>query len=315
MMCLHSMLLLLLLLLSATSNKHATATSLNLLLFNDPKDVESKKNSPKQRFQTTTKSCPRVHLPFLERDEFLKSQDNEDRCLFSFFNGLCHGTYLDLGALDGVRYSNSFAFHMYPGLQWKGVNVELVPRNYEALVSNRPRDMANIHAAVCDLPQQLHYVETKSNVTNGIWEFANEAFREQYWKNVHFDDTTPINCVPTQIILDQVLLAFGDPDEDKIYFDFFSLDIEGGELAALRGIDFDRIGFGIIIVERNTVDSEFNKEVKSLLKEKGYDRIDDITSREDCATPGFPRNYWYINREFETIYEHVTYSYNSNLRG
>ena len=293
----------------------ATAT-LNLKIFSDPKSVVEKNNN---RFQTSAKVCPQIHLPFLERDGFLKSQDNEDRCLFSFFPGLCHGTYLDIGALDGVRYSNSFAFHMYPGLQWKGINVELVPRNYEQLVKNRPNDLANVHAAVCDYPQQLHFADTKtSNATNGIWEYSNEAFRERYWKNIQFDDTTPINCVPTQIILDKVLLAYGDNDKDIIYFDFFSLDIEGGELAALKGIDFDRVGFGIIIVERNTADSESNREIKRLLEERGYDRYEDITSRQDCNTPGYPRNYWYINRDFEAIYEGVRAVgsiYNNNLRG
>ena len=287
-------------LLLATTN--TAAASLNLNIFSDPKDVVAKHNSLDPRFQTTTISCPRAHLPYLDRDGFLRSQDSEDRCLFSFFNGLCHGTYLDIGALDGVRYSNSYAFHMYPGLQWRGINVELVPRNYEELVKNRANDVANIHAAVCDYPQQVHFVETKSNATNGIWEFASDAFRNQYWKNVHIDDTILINCVPTQAIIDKVLLAYGGNGNGSMYFDFFSLDIEGGELAALRGVDFARVGFGIIIVERNTADNELNNQVKRLLNERGYDRID-ITSRAECTTLGFPRNYWYINRDFEIIYK------------
>ena len=50
-----------------------------------------------------------------------KSQDGEDRYLVdTYFKGLCGGTYLELGALDGVKFSNSHLFEF--GFGWSGAH-------------------------------------------------------------------------------------------------------------------------------------------------------------------------------------------------
>lgn len=277
--------------------------AMNLDLFKDPKDVAAKKSTDSPvsnaHFVTTAWACPPSNLDALSANGYLKSQQGEDRCLFSFFNGLCGGKYMEMGALDGVRFSNTYAFYAAPGLDWRGVNVELTPENYAGLVVNRPHDIANVHAAVCDVPQTLHFVDMskKVNAVSGIWEFASEAHRKQWFGGPELKDakypTTTIDCSPLQTILDNAV------GTGSFFFDFYSLDIEGAELSALRSIDFTRIGFGILVVE-GMAKAEDNLPVIDFLRSKGYDQF----TKAGCGGNGH-RNLWYINREFWNIYEHV----------
>ena len=42
---------------------------------------------------------------------YFKSQSEEDEKLLGWFRTMCGGTYLELGGLDGVLYSNSYVFN------------------------------------------------------------------------------------------------------------------------------------------------------------------------------------------------------------
>lgn len=272
------------------------AGAVNLDFFRDPKDVTMKNGSV---FETSATACKSSNVEVLMEEGYLKSQQGEDKCLFSFFNGLCGGKYMEMGALDGIRFSNTYAFYASPGLDWRGVNVELTPENYNKLIINRPLDIANVHAAVCDVPQTLHYVDVskKVNAVSGIWEFASDAHKKQWFGSTNLADTkfptTTIECNPLQSILDQVF------EEEKVFFDFYSLDVEGAELSVLKSIDFGRTGFGILVVEgREKV--EDNREVVDFLASKGYDQF----TKDGCGGSGH-RNLWYINRNFGKIYENV----------
>jgi hypothetical protein len=72
---------------------------------------------------TTAKSCPKIQLSDPAIVPLFKSQDAEDKTLLKWFNGLCGGTYIEMGGLDGVTYSNSYVFNKSP-LNWTGVLVE-----------------------------------------------------------------------------------------------------------------------------------------------------------------------------------------------
>ena len=75
-----------------------------------------------------------------------KSQSQEDEHLLSFFGGFCGGTYVKLGALDGITFSNTYAFNK--ALGWKGVLIELSPTTFARLRANRPNELAVVNAVV-----------------------------------------------------------------------------------------------------------------------------------------------------------------------
>jgi hypothetical protein len=72
---------------------------------------------------TTAKPCPKIKLSDPAIVPLLQSQDAEDKTLLNWFNGLCGGTYIEMGGLDGITYSNSYVFNKSP-LNWTGVLVE-----------------------------------------------------------------------------------------------------------------------------------------------------------------------------------------------
>jgi hypothetical protein len=125
-----------------------------------------------------------------------------------------NGTYIEMGALDGIKHSNSFVFHNQFG--WKGLSVELGPKTYKQLVKNRPDELATVNAGVCNNGKKptttttttLHCIEM--NAVGGIWEFWSPSFREQWWKGIDLNDF--------QDILDQhILNSYGDNDYSIIF--------------------------------------------------------------------------------------------------
>ena len=207
---------------------------------------------------------------------------------------MCGGRYMEVGALDGDRFSNTYAFYNSPDLGWKGINVEVDPVSYSLLAENRKNDIANVHAAVCSEEQLIHYAPGKFKAVGGIWEFSSPEQRERWWPEMTLEETTPVMCTKLQNILDQVL---GDSSH---YFDFMTLDIEGAELSALQGLDFERVGFGVIIIEkqgRGQYGEGMDLAIEDLLYQKGYDRLHD--RQKTCGY----RDHWFVNRDFAAIYE------------
>jgi len=230
------------------------------------------------------KTCSKVELGDPKFKKFFNSQSGEDRILLQWFNGLCAGTYLEMGALDGVTYSNSYFFNHV--LNWTGLLVEMGPDNFVKLEENRPNELAVVHAAVCDVEKEVHYIE--SGAVSGIVEFAGKAFQDTWWKDRNLSMHN-ITCSPLRNIVEKHV---GEP----FYFDFFSLDIEGAELTALQSLDFSRIGFGIILVECDEQNPLKNMALRFFLKSKGYEYFDTIN-----------RSWWFFNVHWASIYKDLLY--------
>lgn len=256
-------------------NNHRQLRRLSLL---DPKTVAFR--GPPNRFATSAQIC---QSPINIQPANFKSQLNEDKKILQWLHSLCGGTYIEMGALDGVKFSNSYVFNK--ALGWKGVLIELLPKSFEKLVVNRPDEIATIHAGVCDEPQTLHYFDTFGPL-GGIYEFTAPSYREKLWHDVRLDDPAmhEIQCDT----LDSLLRK--NAPEVK-YFDFFSLDVEGAELSVVKSVDWERVGFGVIVVEADMRDREKDMQVKQLILSKGYQLM---------ALHG--KSFYFLNSHFEEIY-------------
>ena len=193
----------------------ATVIAVQLILFHPLEEfLGLKDNEEQHRFlvaktehRTSAHRCPVKDIAADVHINNLKSQSGEDKLLLTWFNGLCNGTYIEMGALNGIKYSNSYFFHKELG--WKGVLVELTPTDFERLKRNRPDDFT-VHAAVCDKRQTVHYVTGPNigrvgSVIDGIWEFMAPSFREKWWKGVTLDSdqVTAIEYIPMKEILER----------------------------------------------------------------------------------------------------------------
>jgi FkbM family methyltransferase len=248
-----------------------------------PKDVHI---NEKVYFKTTAKKCLLKDLD----DKYYKSQSGEDKKLMKWFGTICEGSYIEMGALDGVKYSNSYVFNK--GLKWRGVMIELMKNNFDKLVRNRQSEIATINAGVCDVPRTLHYTDNAIGpAVGGIYEFSTQSFRERWWKNISLDSPSvhEIECNT----LDSLLLRHAP---ENVFFDFFSLDVEGAEFAVLQSVDWKRIGFGIIFVEAGHYNEMKNLAMRGLVESQGYTFLED-----------FHRSYWFVNKDFHEIYKDLVH--------
>jgi hypothetical protein len=263
--------------------------------------------------RSTVTICPLQSVESLKAKDLLKSQSEEDVWLLRWFNGLCGGRYIEMGGLDGVRYSNSYVFDFAFG--WKGLMVEVTPTSFEKLKMNRPRNVL-VNAGICESRRKVHYFgETGKYLHNdnisltvsapssysfsgvaaaGIVEFAAPEFREKFWTSLKPDlsNTIEIECVPLQDIFDQHFRS--DFHDGSLFFDFFSLDVEGAEYHVLKSIDYTKISFGVLFLEADPTNEKKNTAIRSFLESKGY-----IFLQES------KRSYWFVNPSFNEIYEHV----------
>ena len=91
--------------------------------------------------------------------------------------------------------------------------------------------------------------------------------------------------------LDNLLLKYAPHTS---VFDFFSLDVEGAELSVLESINYDRVQFGIVLVEADGHNQMKNDSVRKLLETWGYTFLFD-----------YGRSYWFINNNFDEMYKGV----------
>ena len=251
-----------------------------------------------QLMSTTARACEAGAPQYLGDDGInahLTSQSQEDLRLLGWFCGLCNGTYIEMGAVDGLRYSNSHAFASTLG--WRGVLIEPAPDSFKRLEQNRPNELALINAAVCDSAKTVHWVQLPPQgagaVVRGIWEFATPSFRKQWWRGItptsRPDLTHEIKCSPLASLLREA--AGGTLPS---FYDFYSLDVEGAELAVLKTVDWDHMRFGVILVEADEHNPRKNAQVIAILDVRGY-RVVDV----------WQRSTWFVSKTWKHHYPHL----------
>ena len=221
---------------------------------------------------------------------YSKSQDKEDQYVVrKYFKGLCGGTYLELGALDGVRFSNSHLFEF--GFGWSGVLIEPNPTSFAKLQQNRPNNMLH-NFAVCSSPRHVHFIESGDGAVTGILEFMAPSFRAA-WHGADVRElqkaAKTIKCEPLRSILANDL-------GPARHIDFLSLDVEGAELEVLKTVDFKKQQFGIIFYEADEHNTLKNEMMKSLLEMNGYRFVEHAL-----------RSNFHINVRFHDIYAHLAH--------
>lgn len=172
------------------------------------------------------------------------------------FRGENH-TYMEIGAHDGVRESNSRFYDICLG--WNGLLVEPHPKNYNRTVRLRP----NAH----------HLGIAPSCMAN---ESGTVLFPEHMFTSAEVNEKnskTEIHCGPLQYYLDALGIR---------HIDFWSLDVEGSELKVLETVDFDRTHVDVIIAESQNRMSHLPKiqkkveDVRLYLQSRGYLMISSV---------------------------------------
>lgn len=194
-----------------------------------------------------------------------------------------------MGALDGETYSNSLYFNQ--ALNWKGLLVEASPINYAKLIEKRQDELVPpVNAAVCDKEQDIHWIS--KGPVGGIVEFAPEGFKKRWWNEKTIKNAEVIKCLPLNKIISNANIT----TNGHAFFDFFSLDVEGGEYDVLKAINFDTLAFGVIFYETDEHNALKNMITREFLESKGYPFV-----------THYERSNWHININFFSIYEDIVH--------
>jgi hypothetical protein len=191
------------------------------------------------------------------------SQLCEDLFIFkNFINKKVEdGIFIELGAMNGITYSNSKFFE--DNLGFTGVLIE--PTNqYNHLVINRP-NCKNYNYAIYDKEENVQFIGEYA--TAGILKNIPDFMYNMHLKGHPIYD---VPGIPIKNILNK---------ENITYIDLFFIDVEGGEQIILETMDWT-IPVYLIIIEMHNIDIEKDNNCRNILKNNSFTYYNTICCNE-----------------------------------
>jgi FkbM family methyltransferase len=172
------------------------------------------------------------------------------------------GTFLEAGANDGYTWSNTYYLERFKG--WHGILVEGIPALSEECRRTRRRSQVYNCALVDASFAEDHVTMTYSDLRSLI-----KGSEPQMEQLIRGERESSYEVRAPARTLTSVLEEAG---VERI--DFMSLDLEGFEAAALRGLDLERWGPTWLLVE--VVSGEGRSGVEAVLGER-YEAVGALT--------------------------------------
>jgi FkbM family methyltransferase len=184
------------------------------------------------------------------------SQFKQDKFVYeNYFQNKINGYFVDIGAHDGITFSNSKFFEE---LGWDGICIEPNPKTFEVLINSRKCKC--VKKAIADKKGKAQFfqiIEGADMLSGLVEEFTDNAIsrihHELEGTSENFD-YIDVECDLFENIINQTKI------------NFLSLDTEGNELKILQSINFDKFDIDVITVENNDYDNKFFE----FLVPKGY---------------------------------------------
>jgi FkbM family methyltransferase len=186
-----------------------------------------------------------------------------------------HGTFVDIGANDGITISNSLYFEKELG--WTGLAIEPIPDAYAKLTANRHCHTLNACISDHEGTAEFLEVEGRAQMLSGLVSKYDKQHLRRIDRSIKrlggSVKKTEVECIRIGTALTRFNI-------DQI--DFLSLDTEGGELDILKDINFTAIPIRAISVENNY----FTFAIRDYLEKFGFRHmgtigVDEIYFRKD----------------------------------
>lgn len=180
------------------------------------------------------------------------SQIGQDIWVHSVLGNKSNGYFIELGACDGLYYSNTLFFER--NLNWNGICIEPNNNYMEELKKNRK----------CNISNDLVYSHEGEKVNFALCEATS---------GIIDDNIGPFTKKDTYVLkttntLENILSKYNAP---KI-IDYLSLDVEGQEYNILSTFPFDKYKFRCITVEHNAPHVGIKPQmlIREILEKNGY---------------------------------------------
>jgi len=192
------------------------------------------------------------------------SQCEEDIFLNeNYFKNKKNGIYIELGALDGILFSNTKFFE--DTLNWTGILIEPHSLMFELLQKNRPNNYLfnNLVSNTNELLNFKYFIDCHAAVS-GVENTLSQHHFDVYYNNINNNHLRQSSIMIKPISLTEII-----KQTDIKHFDLLSLDVEGHELEVLQSWDFS-VSIDIIIIEMLGVQLEKDEMCRKILIENGY---------------------------------------------
>jgi FkbM family methyltransferase len=205
------------------------------------------------------------------------SHVGQDMWVAEVFNHHTTGYFLDFGAFDGLRISNTV--YLEKRLNWRGICVEPNPTFFPALCANRSAICVN--AALYEKSREtMDFVDA-----HGLSSFAHLVDDD---KNAEQRKAATRGTIKVDTINPTELL---DRFKAPAVIDYMSLDVEGAELDVLKAFDFGKHKVTLLTVEHNAMEPK-RQSIRDYLEQFGYavegHRNDDFFWLKDFGFPNDP---------------------------
>jgi len=187
------------------------------------------------------------------------SQSGEDIIAYELLKNISSGFYIEVGALDGSRFSNTKAFDKHG---WKGICIEAHPDYIDILIKNRP-DSIVIQCAVGENNEDdAIFYTNKRGALSSLSRHREKEFRTCY--GPFFTGYEEIRVKKRS--LNSIL------EEHKVKsIDLLSIDVEGTERQVIEGLDLKIYKPTVMIIESSSNFTPLNMD--SILIPHGYHRV------------------------------------------
>ncbi len=176
------------------------------------------------------------------------SQYGQDEIVDSILKEKTNGVYVDIGAHDGVSFSNSYFFE--EERDWTGVCFEPNPEVFKQLSASRmsSKDCHLVNAGVGIIDGTMSFCKCTGS-TEMLSGFI-DLYDVRHLQRI--DNEIALNGGSRELIdvkvvrLNEYLSGIGIN-----HIDYLSIDTEGGEQEILESIDFSKISVSVVSVENN----------------------------------------------------------------
>jgi FkbM family methyltransferase len=189
--------------------------------------------------------------------------NNLDKKVVSII-GTKAGFFVEIGANDGISQSNTKYLELFHG--WRGVLIEPHPGNFKKLSQTRSGENCFENAACVsfDFPStqmELTYSNLMTTPMEGYSDLEDrKGHAEAGRKWLRAGDP-----VSTFFAKARTLTSVLDDAGAPATIDFMSLDVEGGEIEVLEGVNHEKYRFTWMLVE-----SRSERQIVGFLSQRGY---------------------------------------------